>query len=104
VASGQWAGSTRRSTLPADWMRRRNHVLKRDQRMCRIKGPMCIGTATEVDHVGSRDDHRTEMLRAACHPCHLDRSSSQGGAALGQQRKKIAAARRRPPESHPGVL
>lgn len=104
MASGGWRDSTRRSTLPADWPRVRNHVLKRDGRQCRIAGPMCIGTATEVDHVGDREDHRPESLRAACSPCHLDRSSRQGAGASAQARRQIVAARKRPQERHPGLV
>jgi len=104
MASGGWQGSTRRRTLPPDWMRVRNHVLKRDGRRCRIRDTMCIGVATEVDHVGDREDHRPEMLRAACGPCHQNRSSMQGGQAAGRARRAIVAARRRPAERHPGII
>lgn len=103
VASGQWTGSTRRVTLPPDWPRIRNSVLKRDGRRCRINGPMCIGMASEVDHAGSRDDHRPESLRAACRPCHLSRSSGQGGAAAGRAARARAALKQRPQEGHPGL-
>jgi 5-methylcytosine-specific restriction protein A len=101
---GQWSGSTRRSTLPASWPKIRNHVLKRDGRVCQIRGPMCITLATEVDHVNSRDDHDVRNLRAVCQACHQDRSSSQGGTAAGQARRALLAARKRPPEGHPGVV
>lgn len=60
--------------------------------------------ATEVDHMGSRDDHRPESLRSACSPCHLLRSSGQGGAAAGRAARARAAAKRRPEEGHPGLV
>ena len=104
MASGQWETSTRRSTLPPDWCRVRNHVLKRDGRLCRIQGPLCIGTATEVDHTGDREDHRPEALQAACNPCHQAKSSAQGGQDAGRARRERVAARKRAPERHPGIL
>ncbi len=104
MASGQWAGSTRRETLGPEFFRNRARVLRRDGRMCQLRDPMCIGVATEVDHVGDRMDHREANLRAACKPCHQNRSSGQGGAAAGRVRKQIAAARKRKPEAHPGLL
>ena len=89
--------------MPPDWMRRRNHVLKRDARICKIQDPMCISVATEVDHIGDRMNHSEGNLRAACKPCHQNRSSGQGGAAAGRMRRAMASQRRRPPEAHPGI-
>ena len=100
-----WAGSTRRKTLPKSWHQIRGHVLKRDGRVCRLQTPgLCIGTATEVDHINDRDGHTPENLRAVCRPCHQERSSQQGGQANGVRRRAQAAARKRPTEAHPGVL
>jgi 5-methylcytosine-specific restriction protein A len=102
MASGQWQGSTRRGSLPPDWPRVRQSVLKHASRVCAIRGPMCIVTATEVDHIGSRDNHDRSNLRASCKPCHQDRSSSQGGQAAGRARRAMLVARKRPTERHPG--
>lgn len=90
-----WEGSTRRETLPANWYTEiRPAVLERDGYQCRIVfEDICIGHANQVDHEGGRDDHRLEMLRAACEPCHQRRSSQQGRAAR--------VSERRPPEQHP---
>lgn len=105
MASGNWQGSTRRVTLGKEYHRNRALVMRRDGKRCQIRTPgICIGTATECDHVHDRLDHSTENMRAACHPCHLDRSSRQGGTAAGQARKARAAARFRTPERHPGLL
>lgn len=105
MASGQWQGSTRRVTLGKTYHRNRALVMRRDGRRCQLRTPgICIGAATECDHVGDRLDHSVENMRAACHPCHLDRSSRQGGQAAGQARKARAAARFREPERHPGLL
>ena len=99
-----WQGSTRRATLPKDWWRVRWAVLERDGHRCQLREPdLCVGIAAEVDHIGSRADHRPENLRAACRPCHQHRSSQQGGQAAGERRRARVAARRRPPEPHPGM-
>lgn len=69
-------------------------MLERDGHRCQIGyGDICVGTANQVDHIGDRDDHRLENLRAACGPCHQRRSSQQGRAARPSER--------RPPEPHP---
>lgn len=105
MPSGQWPGSTRRVTLGKEYHRNRALVMRRDGKRCQIRTPwICIGTATECDHVRDRLDHSVENMRAACHPCHQDRSSRQGGTAAGQARKARAAARFRTPERHPGLL
>jgi len=103
MASGQWEGSTRRATLSPEFFRNRARVLRRDGRMCQLRDPMCIGVATEVDHIGDRLDHSEPNLRAACKPCHQNRSSGQGGVAAGRVRKQIVANRKRPEERHPGL-
>lgn len=104
MASG-YQGSTRRATLPKEWHRIRGHVLKRDGRQCQLRIPgLCIGTATDVDHINGRDRHVPENLRAACRPCHLRRSGEQGGAASGKAAQARAASRFRKAEAHPGVL
>lgn len=97
-----WQGSTRRVTLPKNWQAIRAKVLKRDGYLCQIRDPDagCLLRATEVDHVGSRDDHRLSQLRAACSPCHQRRSAQQGQAA----RAALAARGTRPAERHPGLI
>lgn len=98
-----WHGSTRRATLPPDWPTIRPRILRRDHHRCQLAGPRCLVRATEVDHIGDRDDHRDENLRAACRPCHMTRSSSQGGQAAAAAYAAIAARRYRPSEPHPGM-
>jgi hypothetical protein len=78
--------STRKATLPKGWREIRAYVLERDGYRCKCEGcPNCWGTpcgtrANQVDHVGARDMHQFEYLRAACEPCHAHRSSKQGAA------------------------
>jgi 5-methylcytosine-specific restriction endonuclease McrA len=91
-----WEGSTRRATLPKDWPHIRRRILRRDGYLCRIAYPgVCLGPATQVDHIGDRNRHDETNLQAACAPCN--------------QRKNILTRpklqpRTRPAEPHPGVL
>jgi 5-methylcytosine-specific restriction protein A len=104
VASG-WKGSTRRQSLGKEYFRNRAAVMKRDAGICQIRIPgLCIGTATDCDHIGDRLNHSPENMRAACAPCHGRRSGQQGGRAAGKERRVRAAARFRQPERHPGEL
>lgn len=101
MVSGRWASSNRRATLPVGWPHIRRRILARDRYRCRIQLPgVCVGVATDVDHIGADTDHDDSNLRAACTPCHRRRSAEQGGAA----RRARAAARHRPAEPHPGAI
>jgi len=107
MASGRppWAGSTRRESLGKEYFRNRAIVMRRDNRQCQIRIPgLCVGAATDCDHVGDRLDHSPENMRAACNPCHLRRSGQQGGAAAGAAARARAASRFRPKEAHPGLV
>jgi 5-methylcytosine-specific restriction protein A len=86
-----WAGSTRRSTLPKDWDKRRAAVLRRDY-LCRCAGcprcrefragdwvSNCARESTDCDHIGDPHDHSLANLRGLCAPCHAHRSGRQGG-------------------------
>jgi 5-methylcytosine-specific restriction enzyme A len=77
------------------WSRIRLRVLERDDYTCQIAGPRCLGIATEVDHIGDRDDHSEDNLRSACKPCHATRTWQQTLAR---------PPRRRQPEAHPGAM
>lgn len=92
--TGQWASSNRRATLPSDWRRIRARILRRDP-TCQLRLDGCTNTSTEVDHIGSADDHREHMLRGVCHPCHAKRTQDQAQAA---KPKRLRAT-----EPHPGV-
>lgn len=93
------AESRRRSELPADWESAyRKPTMKAARGLCQIRGPRCTHRATQIDHVGDKDDHT--RLRAACKPCHADRSSEQGVIARSDKKKRGL----RPQERHPGRI
>lgn len=93
--------STRKQTLPPDWLHRRRAVLIRDGHRCQHvrydTGLPCMEWATDVDHIGNRDDHTLANLQALCAYHHRQKTSSQGGRA---------AARKREPQKqkHPGII
>ncbi|BBC43565.1 HNH endonuclease [Mycobacterium phage AN9] len=94
-----WADSRRREQLPPDWEANyRLPVLRDAFYRCQIRGPRCVGTATDVDHIKRGNDHSRSNLRAACSPCHDDKSSAEGVA----RRRELKARRKRPAERHPG--
>lgn len=94
-----WDSSDRRSRLPDDWDQIRRAVLRRDGRRCQIRSRLvCISYATDVDHIIPGDDHSSANLRAACEPCHREKSAREGVA----QRARLRAMKKRPPPRHPG--
>jgi 5-methylcytosine-specific restriction enzyme A len=76
-------GSADRNYLPRNWGAIRRMVLERD--------PICVlcgaAQAEQVDHIGSKYDHRLENLRGVCKPCHTERTIAQAHAA--KRRKKL---------------
>jgi 5-methylcytosine-specific restriction endonuclease McrA len=95
-----WQGSNRRLRLPADWSKPggpRNRVLNRPGgRVCALKLPdVCVGHATEVDHIKRGDDHSDSNLQPACQPCHARKSALEGAAARPREK--------RPPKAHPAL-
>ncbi|PZG20612.1 HNH endonuclease [Nonomuraea aridisoli] len=98
-----WKGSTRRHTLPPNWPDIRRAVLRRDGYQCtHIRadtGNRCGERATDVDHLGDRDDHRLQNLAAKCAGHHRRKSSRQGAEAANARR----IPRNRPPDPHPGL-
>lgn len=80
-----WASNDpRRDHLPRNWAVLRRRILDRDHWTCQLRDPGCTLQASEVDHLGDRDDHRPAMLRAACHHCHAARTAAQGVDARTQ--------------------
>lgn len=108
MPNGGWRGSTRRTRLPADWSQRCLTVREIYGDACHVCGHRY---ATDTDHVEPGDDHRIENLRPICGihcysckaehrtPCHVVKSSREGGQAAQAARPK----RSRPAEQHPGM-
>lgn len=87
----------RRSPLPPGWPKIRRRILERDNYLCQIRDmTVCVGTATDVDHIGDRGDHGNANLQSACGPCH-DRKTGQTNAAKRPQRRRAV-------EGHPGAI
>lgn len=102
----QWAGSDRRSRLPADWQAIRKRILRRDGYRCTHRnedGLRCAELATDVDHIIAGDDHGDRNLRSLCSPHHRIKSSQEGAAAQDFIRRRNAAKFNRV-EKHPGEL
>lgn len=103
-----WGEESGRVTpLPANWQTEiRPAILARDGYRCLwapegrsvATGYFCAEEATDVDHIGDRDDHSPDNLRSLCATHHGQRTSAQGNAARWQHR------RTRPKERHPGLL
>jgi 5-methylcytosine-specific restriction endonuclease McrA len=96
-----WETSRRRHTLPRNWRYLRLDVLRDADYICelRLEG-VCVGTASEVDHIQRGDDHSRANLRAVCWRCHAKKSSAEGNA----RKRELRALRNRPAERHPGQL
>lgn len=60
-------------------------VLERDQYRCQIRGPRCLGTADQADHIVELSvggaPYELSNLRAACTPCHSHRTAVSAAAA-----------------------
>ena len=101
-----WTSNGGRTSTTAHKQRRRR-VLERDNHQCQIRGPKCIGTATECDHIinvkafGNQPElaETDENCRAACHPCHANKSALEGVQARAKRRAKLKL----PVQKHPGL-
>lgn len=95
------AWSETRPPLPPDWQKRRIFVFNRDKNCCMLAyKDICLGVATEVDHIDRNDDHRMSNLRAVCHDCHSERTRQQAADAL----RAAWATTKVPRPKHPGLL
>ncbi len=93
----------RTAPLPADWSTIRSRVLVLDGQRCQIRfDDICIGHATEVDHVIPAAQGGTDApanLQAACRPCHARKTAKEAAAA-----RVAKYNRKRTPEPHPGAI
>ncbi|WP_201408419.1 HNH endonuclease [Mycobacterium paraintracellulare] len=80
------------------WQRTRRRILRRDDWECQIRGPRCLGDASEVDKIvpislgGSDTDD--ENLRAVCVPCHRSKTAREAAAASAAARAQRIGKRR----------
>ena len=94
-----WESSRRRDNLPANWRTLRLEVLADADWICELRmAGVCVGTASEVDHIQRGNDHSRRNLRAVCWRCHAKKSSAEGNA----RQRELRALRKRPEERHPG--
>jgi 5-methylcytosine-specific restriction protein A len=101
--SGGWAGSDRKSRLPADWQQLRAAVRERSGGRCEVikrNGKRCYDAATDCDHIIPGDDHSLANLRDICTWHHRRKSSREGNEAQAALRAML----RHPVEQHPGVI
>jgi 5-methylcytosine-specific restriction endonuclease McrA len=67
----------------ARYRRNRDECMRRARWRCELRiGGVCIGAASECDHVVAVADggiNDVSNLRAACRPCHRARTAQQGG-------------------------
>ena len=89
-----FAGSTRKQRLPANWRSLRRRVLRAADYRCAL----CGAPATEVDHIRPGDYHDISNLQAVCSTCHSHKTAREGVQARARRR----ALRRHPTERHPG--
>lgn len=102
--SGGWAGSDRRSRLPADWPKRCAQVHKRSGKRCEFPvGFRLCGKPADggVDHIIRGDNHELSNLRDTCQYHHGHKSSQEGNEARAARK---ALRRKNPPEQHPGLI
>lgn len=97
-----WAGSNRKSTLPADWDRLRVVVLKRCNFVCEWTedGVRCTSSATDVDHIDGALNHSLSNLQGLCNPHHLRKT----GLDVAAKQAKLRELLRRPEEPQPGRI
>ena len=89
--TGRWRTKNTPKSRSAEgkWKKTRRAVLTRDGYQCKIRYVgICIGLASEVDHLIPVSEGGTDLLpnlRAACRPCHLAKSSDEGHTAAGHR-------------------
>ena len=70
------------------WAKIARQVLERDSFRCQLRYDVCVGRASQVDHIVQPEAGGTSdpsNLRAVCRPCHARRTGRQG--ALAKQRR-----------------
>ena len=68
------------------WKALRAQALDRDNHQCQIRGPRCLDTATQVDHIRPVHLGGTDTLpnlQSTCGPCHDEKTAREARAARG---------------------
>lgn len=86
--------------LPRDWSARKLRVFREKGRVCTLAYDVCLGWATEVDHIDDSDDHGIANLQPVCSECHDVKTRKQSKLAA---RAKADLLHPRA-EKHPGLL
>lgn len=87
----------------------RAQVLERDERRCQLRYSVCIGIASEVDHItnlATLGRNRTDVIdtndwQAVCPPCHRIKTRIENGDTNPRWHPRRAV---RPQQPHPGDL
>lgn len=90
-----WSGQRR--SFPSQV---RKQIMDRDKWRCQIKGPNCLGKATQADHRTPWAEGGTDDVgngQAVCKPCH--EAKTQDERLRGMQKR----SRKREPMRHPGL-
>ena len=90
----------RSSRVPPNWKAIKRRILARDNYVCQLRGPSCIGVATQVDHKDRLGPSTPDNLWAVCAPCHQVKTSSEAT----EGRNRYYARKYRPIETHPGSI
>ncbi|MFC9995737.1 HNH endonuclease [Nocardia sp. NPDC127526] len=96
-------GSRGTRDVGAEYRRNRPDVLERDEFQCQLRFSVCVGRATEVDHIQNfarQGSDAMTNLQAVCGPCHRAKTARESAEAKAASKE---AARH--PDSlrkHPG--
>lgn len=64
---------------------------------------LCLGKATDVDHIIAGDNHSLNNLQSLCGFHHAKKSGREGAAAMRAKRRRINQSFRQT-ETHPGLI
>jgi len=82
----------------------RGDVLRAANWQCQIRGPGCLGTANEVDHVHPKawgGKATRDNLRAACRPCNRSKGSRTDERFFSGTGHSRGRLRKVPPQGAP---
>lgn len=84
--SWQNKGFDKRRTDTAAHRAFRKMVLDKAAHRCQIGyRSVCVGIATQVDRIDNSGDYTEANCQAACEPCHIKKTSTEGHQAKGHR-------------------